>query len=85
MNFIKCTNKDIENHKYGPHTNDHVNLEHVETFRKSRKNYYPDNEGIPIIVFNFVSKESVSWFYDKGEESIQEKDYKRIEKAIFKN
>lgn len=41
--------------KYAHHTNKAVNLSLVTSIHIGRERYYPDNEGIPILIFTFES------------------------------
>lgn len=86
MKFIKCSISNLKNHKYNPGShspNNDVNLDHVITFKKGRLNYYPDNEGIPIIQFT-TPNGVITWMYSFYEEYMRDEDYKIVEKEAHK-
>lgn len=76
-NFIHPPKINIENTRYNTHKNQAVNLDNVYTVSISRENYYPDSEGIPVILFVFQGY-SHSWYFEKGEDKLVEKTYKII-------
>lgn len=78
MNFMKIPflvsppHENISNRRYRDHVNRVVNFDLVQTLHKSRKSYYPDNDGIPTIVFSFGEKDRHDWYFDKGEEVLRD-------------
>lgn len=77
--FVKCVEKsETTNTKYGPRSNDPVNLSVVERIAVGRERYYPDNEGIPVIEFYREGKQIYQWFFDKDEEKTRDKVFKRL-------
>lgn len=61
-------NKNVANHMYKDHVNKVVNLNNVTTASVKREAYYPDNEGIPVVRFDFIDGSSHDWYFDKGQE-----------------
>lgn len=76
-NFIHPPKIKLTNESYSVHINQAVNLDNVYTVSISREHYYPDNEGIPVILFIF-NNYSTSWYFEKGEDELAEKTYKIV-------
>jgi hypothetical protein len=77
--MILCSEKlKLNNAKYGPRENSPVNLSVIERIEKGRERYYPDNEGIPAIIFYRDGKNVYQWMFDKGEEQLRDKCFNRI-------
>lgn len=51
---------------YTKHTNDAVNLALVESITKGTLAWYPDNVGLPAIIFTYRSS-STKWAFDTKE------------------
>jgi len=82
MNFVSCSVDEITSRKYGPHENVVVNLDFVTTFSCDRTKYYPDNDGIPTIVFGLSHGGEITWLYDKDEEAQRDTDYELLIDAV---
>lgn len=80
MKFKKPPHEHIDNHKYKDHTNRTINRELVISMERSRQHYYPDNEGIPTIIFWFGEKTKEIWYFDKGSEAFRDKVFIDLQK-----
>lgn len=59
--------------------NEPININVVTSILKSRTNWYPDNEGLPSILFRIMGNMTLSWVY--REEKDRDKDYERLLKS----
>lgn len=55
--------------KYSDHVNKSVNILNVVSVSIGRQNYYPDNKGIPTVIFDFVGGGEHQWYLDTDNEA----------------
>ena len=61
------TNK-IPTSRYRNNTNKAINLDMCTTMHKVRYNTYPDNKGVPAIMFSMFSGVDEHWVFDRIED-----------------
>ena len=75
--FIECETPNLKYRRDSTVTNKPVNLSLVATFDKRKFAWYPDNDGLPGIVFFGVDgKEITHWAYES--ESVRDTQYQSI-------
>lgn len=53
--------------------NPFINLALVRSIEKTKYSWYPDNEGLPAIKFNFGENDSAVWVYPKDNIDLRNK------------
>lgn len=64
--------------------NRRINLCHCISVHKSQYKEYPDNQGIPSIVFSFSNGKQLEWRYSRSQESLRNKDFDNVSKIQIK-
>lgn len=76
MNFVHCSKKSTTG-RYA-NTNNPVNMSNVATFSAGKENYYPDNQGVPSIIFTIDGNLTVKWVYERYDVKLRDSDYEYI-------
>lgn len=75
--FVKCSSNKTTYRGYQI-SNDPVNIDLVIQISKGITQYYPDNKGVPSIIFKFNNSEKLEWVYDLKDEGSRDSDFEGL-------